>query len=107
MSGILEQLRTLSAAEEFFTLLDVSFDQQVVSVNRLHILKRFQQYMKQAGIDALPATEQKAGCADALRKAYDDFLTSSGVQEKVFKVFKDSDPAPAFVSLDTLKAGRS
>lgn len=107
MSGILEQLRTLSAAEEFFTLLAVPFDQGVVSVSRLHILKRFQQYLKQDGVDALPEESRKAACAASLTRAYTDFIGSSGVSEKVFKVFKDQGPAaPGFVSLDALKAGR-
>ena len=107
MSAILDKLRTLSTAEDFFTTLDVAFDPHVVNVNRLHILKRFQQHMRTAGIDSLAEAEQKDACAQALKKAHDDFVVSSGVQEKVFKVFQDPEAAPAFVSLDTLKTRRS
>ena len=42
-----------------------------------------------------------------MKRAHDDFVTSTGIDEKVFKVFQEQQPAaPAFVSLDTLKAGR-
>lgn len=108
MSGIIEQLRGLSTAEDFFTVLDVPYDQGTVNVSRLHILKRFQQYMRQDAIAEMPEANRKAACAAALKRAHDDFVTSTGVEEKVFKVFQDQQPtAPAFVSLDTLKAGRT
>ncbi|CDK97578.1 Nitrogenase-stabilizing/protective protein nifW [Magnetospirillum gryphiswaldense MSR-1 v2] len=104
MSGILEQLRGLSAAEEFFTLLDVPYDPRIINVSRLHILKRFQQYLKQDGVEALAEDSRKAACAASLKKAHDDFAATSGVDEKLFKVFKDQQaPAPGFISLDALK----
>lgn len=107
MSGILDQLRTLSTAEDFFTTLDVPFDPQVVNVSRLHILKRFQAYLRQYGVDGLPEAERKAACQTCLTRAHQDFTTKSGVSEKMFKVFKDQEPAaPAFVSLQTLRAPR-
>lgn len=108
MSGIIEQLRGLSTAEDFFTVLEVPFDQGIVNVSRLHILKRFQQYMRQDKVADLPEETRKAACAACLKRAHDDFVASTGVEEKVFKVFQDQQPtAPAFVSLDTLKAGRT
>lgn len=108
MSGILEQLRTLSAAEDFFAALDVPYDPRVINVSRLHVLKRFQLYLRQDKVNDLPEDARKAACATCLRRAHDDFLTSSGVEEKMFKVFQDQQPAaPVFVSLDTLKAGRA
>ena len=108
MSGILEHLRTLSAAEEFFAALGVAFEQGVVSVNRLHILKRFQQYLREDKVESLDETARKAACAACLERAYRDFQASSGVAEKVFKVFKDQQPAaPGFVSLDRLREGRT
>ena len=107
MSGILEHLRTLSTAEDFFTVLEVPFEQGVLNVSRLHILKRFQQYLRQDGVDALAEDARKAACAACLKRAHDDFTTSSGVDAKMFKVFQDQQqPAPAFVSLSTLKTGR-
>ena len=46
MANTLETLATLSAAEEFFEHLGVAYDPAVIHVNRLHILKRFNQYLR-------------------------------------------------------------
>jgi len=40
MSEIVNALGKLSSAEEFMNFLGVEYDQHVVNVNRLHILKR-------------------------------------------------------------------
>ena len=46
MANTLETLGTLSAAEEFFEHLGIPYDPAVIRVNRLHILKRFNQYLR-------------------------------------------------------------
>jgi nitrogenase-stabilizing/protective protein len=45
MSAFLDQMSGLSSAEDFFKALDVPFDEHVVRVNRLHILKRMHDYL--------------------------------------------------------------
>jgi nitrogenase-stabilizing/protective protein len=103
MSQLLQQLGGLSAAEEFFTLLGVDYDQTVVNVNRLHILKRFNQYMKTtASVADLDETALHATCRELLTRAYQDFVRSTPQQEKVFKVFQDAEGQQQ-VSLDTLR----
>jgi nitrogenase-stabilizing/protective protein len=52
-----------------------------VEVNRLHILKRFHDYLRQTD-----ATDWD-GYARCLRRAYQDFVHSDALTEKVFKVF--------------------
>lgn len=89
MTAFLEDLERLSAAEEFFTYLEVPYDAQVVRVNRLHILKRFHDYIGDLPGDLDPA-DIRLAYADALSRAYGDFLTSDPRTEKVFKVFKDA-----------------
>ncbi|MBI5163762.1 MAG: nitrogenase-stabilizing/protective protein NifW [Magnetospirillum sp.] len=100
MTGILDHLRRLSAAEEFFSVLEVPFEQARLDVNRLHILKRFNEYMRSEGVAALadePACVER--CRACLTRAYADFLTSDAQTEKVFKVFKQQQ---GFVPLDSL-----
>ncbi len=91
MSQTLDTLHTFSAAEEFLNFLNVDFNPQVVHVNRLHILKRFHQYLQQEPIPAdLPEEMEYAAYQLKLKKAYQDFIGSTPLSEKVFKVFQDA-----------------
>ncbi|MHC5721453.1 MAG: nitrogenase-stabilizing/protective protein NifW, partial [Nostoc sp.] len=47
MTGTIDEFKQLVDAEEFFKFFDMSYDVEVVNVNRLHILKKFSQYMKE------------------------------------------------------------
>ncbi len=104
MENFLQQLKALSSAEDFLQFFAVPFDQQVVNVSRLHILKRFFQYIRQQN---LLAQTDELGLFTAYReqlvKAYADFVRSTPAQEKVFKVFQDTD-GRQHVTLASLKA---
>lgn len=103
MSELFQQLGGLSAAEEFFALLDVNYDQAVINVNRLHILKRFNQYLRTTtGVADLDDTALRDTCRELLTRAYQDFVRSTPQQEKVFKVFQDAEDMQQ-VSLDKLR----
>jgi nitrogenase-stabilizing/protective protein len=98
------QLTQLSAAEDFLQFFGVPFDAAVVNVSRLHILKRFYQYIRQE--KSLPELNEQAlyQCyRNLLVKAYGDFVTSTPAQEKVFKVFQDVGGKQS-VSLQSLQA---
>jgi nitrogenase-stabilizing/protective protein len=105
MSDLLSELANLSSAEDFFSFLQVPFAPAVVHVNRLHILKRFNQYLRNAQppVAGLPAEAQLTACRALLHQAYEDFVRSTPAQEKVFKVFQDVDGAQ-HVGLDNLRA---
>jgi nitrogenase-stabilizing/protective protein len=96
---ILDTLAALSSAEQFFQVLGVPFDQGVVNVSRLHILKRFRQVLDSADLDGLADHEVEAVCRAALIEAYEDFAEGRGA--KTFKVFRDS--RPGFVPLAALR----
>jgi len=105
---ILERLNKASAAEDFFALLGVDFDPKVVNVARLHILRRMGQYL--AGEDFSGASEVAITerCKAVLEKAYADFVASSPIDQRVFKVLKDAvapapKPAPTIIQLSALK----
>jgi nitrogenase-stabilizing/protective protein len=92
--SVLEDLGRLSAAEDFFTYLGVDFDPSVVRVSRLHIMRRMGQYLKGAELDnafdGLDDVAIKAQCAAHLANAYQDFVVSSPIQERLFKVHKEA-----------------
>lgn len=46
MNDLTQRLTRLSAAEEFLEFFAIPFEQNVVNVSRLHILKRFYQYLR-------------------------------------------------------------
>lgn len=92
MNSLAQQLKALSSAEDFLDFFGVPYEAAVVHVNRLHILKRFYQYMRQAAaLDALDDIERFKQLRALLGRAYEDFLHSSAAQEKVFKVFQDAE----------------
>jgi nitrogenase-stabilizing/protective protein len=104
MSGLLDRMRGLSAAEEFFSLLDVPYDPAVLQVARLHILRRMGQYMSQETLSAMTDDAAEEACRATLARAYSDFQASSPLQERVFKVLKEAvKPANmGFVSLSEI-----
>lgn len=103
MSEIIKTLHGFSAAEEFFDYLGVAYDQHVVNVNRLHILKRFNQYIARHHFNGTSDDELKVEYRALLAKAYGDFVKSDAVTEKVFKVFQDATGVKTF-SVDSLRA---
>ncbi|APO70270.1 nitrogenase stabilizing/protective protein NifW (plasmid) [Rhizobium gallicum] len=108
VNDILERLKGLSAAEEFFAVLGVSYDRKVLDVSRLHIMKRIGQYLAAEDFSDLPDQVIAARARSMLERAYDDFATSSPLTHRIFKVLRDHDPdKPAtpgrtFVPLDSV-----
>lgn len=105
--AILDELRGLSSAEDFFRVLGVSHEPEVLQVARLHILKRMGQYLASADMSGLDEDAIRAACQETLARAYADFVRSSPLAERVFKVLRERDPqAPArkgaFVPLTAL-----
>jgi nitrogenase-stabilizing/protective protein len=99
-----EALDELSAAEEFLDYFAVPYEPSVVHVNRLHILQRFNEYLSQSS-DILPQGDEakKEVYQRLLSRAYQDFVESDALTEKVFKVFHMNEPQETFVSIDLLQ----
>lgn len=86
---VLEQLSTLSSAEEFFHFLKIPYDPAVLNVARLHILRRMGDSLRNSSTE--PDEETALAHFRAhLERAYQDFLLSSPLDERVFKVLKDA-----------------
>jgi len=98
MRTALSRLNGLSAAEDFFEALDVPYDPRVLAVSRLHVLKRFQEYLI-----AYEAPDEII-LRECLKRAHDDFVRSDARSEKVFAVFRQrTDIAGrAFIPLEAL-----
>jgi nitrogenase-stabilizing/protective protein len=104
VENFLLKLKELSSAEDFLHYFGVPFEQAVVNVSRLHILKRFFQYIRQARLlSTSNELELYTAYREQLLKAYADFVKSTPAQEKVFKVFQDT-AGRQHVSLDKLRA---
>ena len=99
-----EALEELSSAEDFLDYFEISYEPAVVHVNRLHILQRFNEYISQSE-DMIPENEEakKEVYCRLLTRAYQDFVESDALTEKVFKVFHMHQPQETFVSIDLLQ----
>jgi nitrogenase-stabilizing/protective protein len=103
MNDLTRSLAQLSSAEEFLDFFGITYQQAVVNVSRLHILKRFYQYLRQeTAFGEREEASQRARYRELLTRAYQDFVVSTPAQEKVFKVFQDS-AGQQHVSVDSLR----
>ncbi|MBD2202800.1 nitrogenase-stabilizing/protective protein NifW [Calothrix sp. FACHB-1219] len=91
MSQNIDDFKKLVDAEEFFQFFNLPYDQNFVNVNRLHILKKFSQFMREVDENSpdLTPEEKLAQYAIALQKAADVFVESTPQEQKLFKVFND------------------
>jgi len=103
MTDLTTRLKALSSANEFLDFFGVPYDEQIVNVNRLHILKRFYQYLHKAeGLGDLDEVGLFTRYRELLTQAYRDFTVSDAVTEKVFKVFQDAEGTQT-VSVNSLR----
>lgn len=103
MNDIALALNGLSSAEEFLEFLEVEYEQRVVNINRLHILKRFNQYLARHAFTGSSAAELKREYRELLTCAYRDFVESDAATEKVFKVFREAQGVKTF-NVESLRA---
>ncbi|MGD8568746.1 MAG: nitrogenase-stabilizing/protective protein NifW [Gammaproteobacteria bacterium] len=99
-----EALEELSSAEDFLDFFEVPYEHSVVHVNRLHILQRFNEYISQS-VEMIPEGDEakKEVYRRLLARAYQDFVESDALTEKVFKVFHMNEAQETFVSIDLLQ----
>ena len=89
MIQTLATFNTLSTAEEYLNFFNIPYDPEIVSVNRLHILQKFSEFVRAIDQDSsLNDTERLDQYRVALQSAYTLFLDSSPLEQKLFKVFK-------------------
>ena len=84
------------SAEDFFDFFRLPYDDSVVAVNRLHILRRFGERL--IGIDSeLESVSSDSGSAtrfsrvrEALVDSYGEFLVGGALDYRVFRVLQDA-----------------
>lgn len=101
---LMQQIAELSSAEDFFLFFHLPFEPAVVQICRLHIMKRMGQYLREADLSGLTDRDAFLAIRLTLKRAYADFVDSTPLREKVFKVFADKERELAgnFVSLGSI-----
>ncbi|MEA5583534.1 nitrogenase-stabilizing/protective protein NifW [Nodularia harveyana UHCC-0300] len=91
MTNNINEFKKLVDAEEFFNFFNLPYDKENVNVHRLHILKKFSQYMAEVDehFPDLSTEDRLHQYSLALQKAHDVFLESTAYEQKLFKVFND------------------
>ncbi len=91
MTGSLAEFNQLTDTEQYFRFFKLDYDAKVVNINRLHILKQFSNSIKEidASFPELSDEDRLTQYRTALIQAYDLFMESSGVEQKLFKVFNE------------------
>lgn len=97
-----EGLNDLESAEDFLAYFDIDYDPSIVHVNRLHILQRFHDLLEAAEDMPAGGEERRALYSNLLLRAYEDFVSSDALTEKVFRVFHRQRPRSASVDLADL-----
>ncbi|MBD2163333.1 nitrogenase-stabilizing/protective protein NifW [Calothrix membranacea FACHB-236] len=90
MTWDVEKFNQIVDAEEYFDFFKLDYDPKVVYVNRLHILKLFSEYIREIDTNnsAISQAEKLDLYCTALKQSYEIFLSSTPLQQKLFKVFK-------------------
>lgn len=100
-----EALEELVSAEDFLDYFGIEYDAPVVHVNRLHILQRFHNYLGKVTLPEAEAARREMYVA-ALQQAYQDFVKSDALTEKVFKVFHMHEPQTKFVPISSITVNK-
>ena len=89
MTKSLAEFNQLVNAEDYFQFFDLEYDQKIVNVNRLHILQKFSDNIKEIDRNNSELNDEgRLGkYREALFNAYQVFIESTPQQEKLFKVF--------------------
>ncbi|HEX7478063.1 MAG TPA: nitrogenase stabilizing/protective protein NifW [Polyangiales bacterium] len=109
--AVLDDLKRLSSAEDFFQYLGVGYEPRVLQVARLHILKRMGQHLAAAQEPLATEAQVRQRCRALLSRAYEELRTETPLQARVFKVHRDAWRAeqrskPVFVPLTALTKKR-
>lgn len=91
MTKTLAEFNQLVDAEQYFEFFGLSYDPSIVNVNRLHILQKFSNALKGRSQEFSQMSEVEVlnQYRLALQQAYELFLSSNSLEQKLFKVFNE------------------
>lgn len=101
-----EAMEELVSAEDFLNYFGIEYEPSIVHVNRLHILQRFHDYLKKATLSE-EESARRVVYATLLKQAYQDFVKSDALTEKVFKVFHMHEPQVKFVPVSSITVNKA
>ena len=101
-----EAMEELVSAEDFLNYFAIKYEPSVVHVNRLHILQRFHNYLAKATLPEVEAA-RRVVYTTLLAQAYQDFVKSDALTEKVFKVFHMHEPQVKFVPISSITVNKA
>ena len=101
-----EAMEELVSAEDFLDYFGIAYDPAVVHVNRLHILQRFHNYLAKAS-QSEEESARRVVYTTLLTQAYQDFVKSDALTEKVFKVFHMHEPQVKFVPVSSITVNKA
>ncbi len=89
MTWDVAQFDLLVKTEDYFDFFQLPYDPKVLNVNRLHILKQFSHYIHEIDDASGEVSKQEklSQYRVALEQAYEMFLHSTPLEQKLFKVF--------------------
>lgn len=88
--SVLSDLKQLSAAEEFFDYLNVSYDPAVLSVSRLHVLRLIGNWLRNTELESQGDDAVRDAFADHLTTAYASLSEEGPLEQRLFKVHQDA-----------------
>ena len=101
-----EAMEELVSAEDFLNYFGIEYEPAVVQVNRLHILQRFHNYIAKANLSE-DESARRVVYVTLLQQAYQDFVKSDALTEKVFKVFHMHEPQVKFVPISSITVNKA
>lgn len=101
-----EAMEELVSAEDFLNYFGIEFNPSVVHVNRLHILQRYHDYLAKTPLPDVESA-RRVIYATLLQQAYQDFVKSDALTEKVFKVFHMHEPQTKFVPISSITVNKA
>jgi nitrogenase-stabilizing/protective protein len=87
MSEFLDRLALLSSAEQILDAIGLPYEQCIVDVHRLHILKRFRHHLDPPALAEQDEDIVRAACSAAMAKAYEEFAEGTP-GPRTFRVFQ-------------------
>lgn len=97
-----KQFEKLVNAEDYLGFFGISYNPQVVHVNRLHILKKFALLREEIDREKNlhDSEERLSRYKEAMQRAYETFLASTAPEQRLFKVFQQPPPGLVMIKLD-------
>ncbi|ADC89050.1 nitrogen fixation protein NifW [Thermocrinis albus DSM 14484] len=89
--NIFKDLESLRDAEDFFRYFNLEYDENILNPYRLHIMKKFSECIHKAmQHEDAPQDTIYENIRECLKQAYNSFLTTSPIEQRLFKVHKEA-----------------